>query len=902
MLSTAKERLLKKKNSTAIAEFFADGVSPKFKDLRPLLACLMEEIHAAHKKGASGYTICHCISDVVDTIFTELYKIFAEELSETNSFELDNFCIVALGGYARRELCPRSDIDIMFLYSSNKVPDSFKEIAIDEIMYPFWNLGYKLGHSSRTLEEAIEEANKDILTKTSMLDCRFLCGSKRVFDMFSNTFSAMSALNADTHILELLRLKTTRHRKLGWSPYVQEPNIKNGVGGLRDFQTLLWVSKLKLGKGTLLELAKNRVISASEYKILRRAYNFLLRVRNEMHFRAGRENDLLDLELQPKIAYALGFRKRNIVERVEIFMREVYYALREIDSSSKAARKRMRIELTEDIEESMGINRNSFTEYKYLDGFIIKEGQIYAQNSNIFRDDPRLIIKLFVHCQTYGVMPSDELEILIRDSVHLIDEKVINDKSANDDFLEIIRSQWDVFPILLRMHFLEVLGKFIPEFDELTCLVQHEFYHRYTADIHTLNSIKELDKIFGANVEDYTYGYYHAIISDTSNSTLLYIALLLHDIGKSDGIRGHAEVGAEIAEPILKRMGLPEEDIETVIFLIANHLMMARYWQTNDIEDEKVIKKFADMVGDEEKLKYLYVLTFCDAKATSEELWNSYKQTLHTMLYKNTLRFLQKDEEQIKELYEERRQRALNAIMASEKKGTSEEEALEHFVNLPRNYFLLHSRSDLILHMNMVHIFRERMKASFGNPMPVIDWSNDPNQSLSTVTIVTQDVKGLYYKLAGAFTYAGLNILGSKALSRGDGIIIDTFYITAVGGGAVQNEKTRELFSTAIEKIFVFGQEIITPPAPKKDKNELVPHSITIGKQDDKIVLEVIAKDRPGLLYSITKKIYEFGYDITFARISAADRWGSNTFHLRKTPATPADAESRLEAEMVKVL
>ena len=903
MLSTEKERLFKKRSGEKIAKFFDGNVSAKLARLRPFVESLFDEVYKMHKKGASGYTVCHSISDIIDSIFQALHKSFAQKREKFDAFNTENFCIVALGGYGRRELCPKSDIDIMFLYSNSKVNDVFKTLAIDEIMYPLWDLGCKLGHSSRTLNEAMEEAKNDVITRTSMLDARFLCGSRALYDKFTLKFEKMCIRTADSYIDELLRLKTARHKKYGWSPYVQEPNIKNGVGGLRDFQTLLWVCRLKTGSRNLLDLVRNKLLSVAEYKMLRRSYNYLLQLRNAMHYKAKRPNELLDLELQPKIAYNLGYRKRDVVERVELFMRDVYFALREIDSASKTARKRMRIDLPGDIEKTLGIKHSKYRKLRFIDGFILKDGFIYPQNAAIFRKDPTLLIKVFRNCQKFGVQISDELELLIRDNAHLIDADVRADKSANAEFMKILRSRWPVYPVLSEMHFLNILGKFIPEFGELTCLVQHEFYHRYTADIHTLNSIRELDRIFAADVHDKNYGYYHAILSDAQNSTVLYLALLCHDLGKSDGIRGHAEVGAEIAEPILKRFGVPHEDAETIIFLVKNHLMMARYWQRNDIENEAVIAKFAEMVGDEDRLKYLYVLTFCDSKATSEELWNSYKDLLHTMLYRNTRRILTRDPEQIETLFESRRQKVLDAVLESDELGLSVDEAKKILATFPQRYFMFHSREDLVLHIKMIERFRKNMKR--GKSKPLLEWNNDPNKSLSTVTIVTRDTKGLFYKLASAFTYAGLNILGSKAMSSSDGFIIDTFYITSVSGGAVLSERTRDLFSEAIEKIFIKKERIALPKhkhASTKEGEESIPHHIVMERSDDKLILEVIAPDRQGLLYSITKKIYEFGYDILFARISAAERWGTNVFHLKSTSRTPVDAELRIKDEMAKIL
>lgn len=894
MLSTAIERILRKTAQDGLKNIFLNAEKPPVEALKNFVKERNQAIYEAHKNGAIGTTICKANSDVIDFIICELHSLFLKNCGELSEFAKNNFCIVALGGYGRREQCPKSDVDIMFLYSQENVSDDFKNKAIDEIMYPLWNLGYKLGHSSRTTLEAIEDAQSDILTKTAMLDARFICGSEEVFSTFESEFEKIEKEGAEAHIEELLRLKTARHQKYGWVPYVQEPNIKNGVGGLRDLQTIVWVARLKTGAKSFLEMARQKIISIVEYKHLRRANNLLLRTRNEMHYAQERENDLLDLESQPKYAYGLGYKSEDIMERVENFMRDIYFALREVDLISKTARKRMKIVLSEDIEETIGIHRDNFSKVRYIEGFILKNGFIYAQNSQVFRKDPTLLIKVFRCVQNFEVALSDELEILIRDSAHLIDDSVRQNKHANAEFMKILRSQSDVFPILSKMHFLDILGKFIPEFGDITCLVQHEYYHRYTADIHTLATISELDKVFGANVEEIPYGYYHSVLSATNNSTLLYLALLLHDLGKSDGVKGHAEVGAELAPKILSRFDLSEDEIETVIFLIRNHLMMSRFWQVNDIEDEAVIEKFASQIQNVEKLKYLYVLTFCDSKGTSSTLWNSYKQSLHTLLYRNTLRRLEKDEDQIEAFYEDKKHKIIERVLSSGEIDTSKEEAMLHFENLPRKYFIFHGIEDIMLHLNLTHIFMENRNQSVDEILPVYEWQSDPNMSMSTITIVSEDTDGLFYKLASALTYAGLNILGSKALSRTDGIIIDTFYVTNAQGGAVESERTRELFSKAIAKIFMAGEDIVPQKKNNFENEQRIPNSVSITRKNGNLEAEIIARDWAGLLCSLSRAIYKDGYDICFARISVDGIWGTNIFNLKKRPNVPEISDDKL--------
>ncbi len=874
-------------NSKRLLEFYSEG-----KDI----------VHQAHKGGLGGLAVCGLNSFIVDEMLRRLYKAFLKRRGRNHRLFSKRFCIVALGGYGREELCPKSDIDLMFLYEEKTapIPDELKTIAIDEIMYPLWNAGLKLGHCSRNVAETLQESTENILTRTSMLDARLVCGSESFFKSAMREINRLCAALAPKHIDELFRLKRDRHAKYGWSPYLQEPNIKNGIGGLRDYHTIAWMAQLKAG-GRMRKLAEKKIISTVEFKAIQKAYDYLLRIRNDMHYTANRPNDLLDLESQTKIARHLGFKQRNITVRGEKFMRAVYFCFRDIDNISKSARKRMKIILPEDVLASITPENfdGSDGERLSVDGFWISKGSITPQNSNVFRRDPTRLVKVFRYCQKYGAIPSDKLEMLIKDSVHLIDDAVRANADANLSFKKILIRQGEVAPILERMHFWGVLGAFIPEFGDLTCLVQHEFYHRFTADVHTLNTIAQLDRVFSANVDEFPYGAYHAVITNTQSPALLYLMLLLHDIGKSDGVMGHAHQSAVEAERILKRFEIPASMMEVSLFVIENHLMMARFWQTNDIEDEKSIEKFVEMIGDEEKLKYLYVLTFCDAKGTSDDLWNSYKQSLHTMLYRGALRKMRSHQSQISELYQENKANVGAENLKKEEFSKYPEEVLAHFENLPRNYFLFHGRDDLVMHLRMIHTLLERRKDDSKKPLRAIyDWRDDPNQSMTKLCVVTEESRGLFYKLSGAITLSGLNILSSKILSRSDGITIDTFSLTGVGGGAICNDKIRARF----EKEFLDGMKTPKILEDKIDalwqatdvpfKTEAHVNIENTGERAGRVAIEVEAYDSPGLLYKVAKMLYDEGYDITFARINTERNWVSDMFIAEVENKTTADMQT----------
>jgi [protein-PII] uridylyltransferase len=460
------------------------------------------------------------------------------------------------------------------------------------------------------------------------------------------------------------------------------------------------------------------------------------------------------------------------------------------------------------------------------------------------------------------------------------------------------------------MHEMGVLGSYLPEFDALTCLVQHEYYHRYTADIHTLNAIRELDFIY--TKPSPMTAKYRTALHEVEDPALVYLTLLLHDIGKAVGIQNHSESGVRLAGPTMQRLGVSPRGQELVSFVIKNHLAMARFWQKRDVDDPKTSASFAELVGEPERLRCLYVHTFCDARGTSSDLWNSYKDTLHTTLYRNTLERLRLGAA-LDDSFDEKRKMTEQELIAKRIPGISDDEIAAHFSLLPDRYFILTDASEITLHIQMVNKLLKSITAtdSVGSLRPVIDWKDDLNRSLTVVNVVTWDRAGLFYKLAGAFSVAGLNILGSKVISRTDHIAIDTFYVVEPGRGVVQNAAAQESFAKIIESALVSNADLypeILAQAKKiaatrylysKSGETLqssfpptvdVYHEISMQRT----IVEVQARDQIGLLYRLAKAIYDFGFDITFARIGTERGVAIDTFYIESANHEPVEDTERL--------
>ncbi|MEY4488776.1 MAG: hypothetical protein RIQ79_1284 [Verrucomicrobiota bacterium] len=873
-------------------------------------------IRMRHDGGESGLAVTQARSAMVDVLLAHLFNFAVASFERIQGKIPSAVSLLALGGYGRGELSPLSDIDIMFLYPSKvktATVQPLQQHLIDEVLYVLWDCGLKVGHSTRNVDDVFVEARKDIQTKTALLEARLIAGGEALFQGFAQAYrNFYTQEDAKGYIASRLQDQSTRRTKYGDTVFLQEPDVKNGVGGLRDYQNTLWMARVKLGIDKIEQLVEQGYLLRNELRDFIRSYDFLLRARNELHFQSKRPTDLLDLEAQPRIAFGLGYTNQDILGRVEQFMHDYYRAAQIVYRISKLVENRLALTLEAASKRSSfreAVRAHRYQKSKRIDGFILRGKELSAENPGVFREDPVRLVRVFRHCQSLEAQPDFALQSLIHESLPLITRKVIHDPAANTSFKAILETAGAVHPTLALMHELGVLGRFIPEFQGLTCLVQHEFYHRYTADIHTLNAIRELDVIFTAS-EPVTQKY-RDVLHETVNPTLLYLILLLHDIGKAKGIKGHADFGVDIALPLLARLEVDAAAQEIVTFIIKNHLIMARFWQKRDIDDPASAIAFAELVPDPDKLRYLYVHTFCDARGTAAGLWNSYKDTLHGSLYRATLDQLihgpnvaLRNTARMQSTYQE--------LVAKKIPGISADEITAHFQLLPERYFIHTDADEIALHIQMVN----RLLTSISNAdavsslKPVIDWHDDLNRSLTVVDIVTWDRGGLFYKLAGAFSVAGLSILSAKVISRNDHIAIDTFYVVEPGRGAVQNAKLQQIFERTVEEALVTDKDLypdIVAQAKRvrgirfgSDKVSALPASFppTVEVYHElsmqRTIVEVQALDEIGLLFRLAKIISDHGFDITFARVGTEREIAIDSFYIENARAEQAVDTPRL--------
>ncbi len=461
-------------------------------------------LRARHEAGAGGLVITHERADIIDALLLRLFDYAMAAYERAHGPLPAPVTLVALGGYGRRELSPWSDIDVMFLFPTKTKPAVAKPLQqhlTNEILYILWDCGLKVGHSTRTVDDVFTEARREIQSKTALLEARLIAGSQSLYDTFHQAYvSFYTAEDPKGYISARLDDQANRRGKYSNTVFNQEPDIKNGVGGLRDYQNAVWMARVKLGIMTLDELAAQNYLRADDLVAFRRGYDFLLRVRNELHFLSPRPTDVMSLDMQPRIAQNLGYHETDMLARVERFMADYYRAAQNIYRVSKLVEERLALSLS-----AVGPVRGSlraalraarFERAKRIDGFVLRGRELAAENPDVFITDPVRLIRVFRHSQQLDAPFDFHLAELIRNSLSRLTPEVAASADAGVSFRAILGQVGAVKPVLTRMHELGVLGRFIPQFDALTCMVQHEYYHRYTADVHTLNAIGELDRIF----------------------------------------------------------------------------------------------------------------------------------------------------------------------------------------------------------------------------------------------------------------------------------------------------------------------------------------------------------------------------------------------------------------------
>ena len=535
-----------------------------------------------------------------------------------------------------------------------------------------------------------------------------------------------------------------------------------------------------------------------------------------------------------------------------------------------------------------------------LDGFRVIEGELVPVSSRVFKDQPRRLMRVFLHAQQRGLEFHPDLIQLLRDNVSLVDESFIKDAEVHETFLEILNQRGNVAPAVRAMHEVDLLGRFIPEFGRMTCLVQHEFFHAYAADEHTLICLEKLDQVWDADQRPFT-DYTH-ILQDIDLPYLLYLALFLHDAGKGMESGDHVKDGTAVCLQVGERLGLSPRRLSRLRFLVDSHLLMAEVSQRRDIDSPTVIRQFAEAVQDEENLAMLTLLTFADSLGTSEDLWNDFKNTLLQSLYRRADRRLASGEDY--EAAEKNRLAKLKFTLRDELPPHLSEEELEaHFNHLTPRYFRAHSIRHILVDLEQVNLFLNRVTAKRNEKVlePIINWHDRPARGYTSLKVCTWDRPGLFTTISGALAATGLNILSARVFSRSDGIIIDTFFVVNANTGGLAKRAERDKFSKLItQALLLDGDSAFEEQTmvKREDTEEWqLPTRIRIDTQsvESRTIVEVESEDRLGLLHRISNVLTRHDLNIHVARISTEKGAAIDTFYVRTMSGGKPTDENKLD-------
>jgi [protein-PII] uridylyltransferase len=835
--------------------------------LRQHLTSNVDFLRAAHLGGASGQQSVAAYAGFMDIFLGTLYRLAVED-AKREGLVPSPLVLVALGGYGRGELHPLSDLDLMLIYDGEMGP--YVQRVTQGLLYALWDLGLQVGHAVRSLPDCLAMARTDFPSRTSMQQARLLVGDRRLFNRFRKVLAENVYQKDFAQFLETtLTERDQRYRKFGGSPYMGEPNVKESAGGLRDIHTAMWLTSTKFGTRTLRELADKRLINGREQKTTDEALTFLWRVRNELHFLSGHKNDVLSRDIQPQIAKNFGYTGDELSLPVEKFMRDYYLHARVIHRVSRRLIARCR----ETLSRRASVQRRLRQE-ALADGLIVLDEQLHLAQADgrAFREEPVRLIKVFWHSHHLGFELGVDVERAIEDSLDLIDDAFRASPEARELFLGICRSWGRTAQTLREMHELGVLGRYLPEWRALTCLVQYDIYHKFTADQHSLIAVQNLEALAPGQSPDSEGNA--QVVSELERPGLLMLGMLLHDIGKGKG-HGHVAKGIPLIETLSARMGLAPEDADKVIFLVAHHLTMSHVAQRRDIDDPKTIETLAGVCRTPERLRMLYLLTCADMRAVGPGVMTGWQAQILWDLYARTLTRLTGGQRE-RPTRESVAQRVTEAMRGD----VARTAVAAHLALLSDRYLTTTSPQRIAAHLRLLD------RLADGGVLAT-ELFHHPDLGSSELVVATRDVPGLFSIIAGTLASQGINILSAQIHTRADGIALDTFQVNDPFGEAVTEEARWRRTLEALRLVLrgeASVEDLLARRRAVYPSGDGVPGppKISVDNQisDSRTVVEVKCPDRVGLLYVITRTLSGHGLDIASARIATEIDHAYDTFYV----------------------
>jgi [protein-PII] uridylyltransferase len=800
----------------------------------------------------------------------------------------------AVGGYGRGTLAPGSDIDLLFILPYKQTP--WGEQVTEYVLYMLWDLGQKVGHAVRSVDDCIRMARADMTVRTATLEARYLTGDKTLFDALEKRFqSEIMPRTGPEFIAAKMAEREERHRQMGNTRYVVEPNIKDGKGGLRDLHTLFWIGKYFYRVKTSAELVDKGVLSAGEYRLFQRAEDFLWAVRCHLHFLTGRADEKLTFDVQPDLAARLRFADRPGMLGVERMMKRYFLVAKDVGDLTRIFCTSLEFDHAKPLDmmgRVTGMFKRGRVAIKGEPDFVIDSGRLNTARPDVFERDPLALIKSFLVAGRNDLLFHPDAIKQITRSLRLIGHDVRNDPRANEWFLEILTSPRTVERILRQMNESGVLGKFVPEFGKIVALMQFNMYHHYTVDEHLIRAVGVMAEIANGGLRQ-ELPLTHELLPSLNDTRLLYVALFLHDIAKGRP-EDHSIAGARIARKFCPRLGLDAAETDTVAWLIQYHLLMSEIAQARDLQDPETARAFAEVVQSPQRLALLMILTACDIRAVGPGVWTGWKGSLLRSLYYATEPLLSGGHSRVTQ--SDRIARA----KAELEKALSAWPKQELDVYLARHYNHYWLRAELELQIEHARMIRAADTAH--NPFAG-SFRVKAFEGITEISFYTPDHPRLLSLIAGACTMCEASIIGAQIFSTRDGHALDTFRIRrAFTSDEDEKVRANRIIETTKQLLTGKRQVLIDLGKDSRHNRRLKPFTLPASVEvsntlsEKFTVIEVSGLDRTGLLHQLTRAISDLNLTIGSAHIGTYGEKAVDVFYVTDLTGHKIESKQRQRA------
>lgn len=825
---------------------------------------------------------------LIDQLLRVIYDIAADYIYPAANPTLgEQLCIVAYGGYGRGELAPKSDVDLLFLLPYKQTPRG--EQIVEHVLYMLWDLGLKVGHATRSVEECIRQAKSDITIRTGLLESRYIWGQKKLFAEMQRKFQKSVVEGSERAFVDAkLKERDVRHRKLGDSRYVLEPNIKEGKGGIRDLQTLYWIAKYTYHVRDVAQLVEEKVLTKRELERFDKAQNYLWTVRCNLHYFTGRAEERLTFDVQPELARRMGYTDHAGASGVERFMKHYFLVAKDVGDLTRifcAA-----LEVNHQKKSRFSLSRLSMWN-REAEGFSVDGGRLNVPSRAHFADHPIDMLRLFEVSHRLDLEIHPQALQQVTRYLRRISRDVQKDPEANALFVKILTAEHNPEITLRQMNEAGVLGKFVPDFGRVVAQMQYDMYHVYTTDEHTIRAIGILNRIERGELTD-ELPVSSKIIHNVLSREVLYAAVFLHDIAKGRG-GDHSVKGAKIATKLCPRLGFTQEQTETIAWLVYNHLVMSDTAFKRDLDDPKTIADFVEKIQSPERLRLLLCLTAADIRAVGPGRWNNWKATLLREIYYRSEAVMLGGMSADKA---DNRVATAQAAVAQHLPDWQARDLEEHFSRGRPSYWLCYEPETLAQQA------RQIQAAEAAESKLSIETKVMAERDITEITIYSADHPGLFNKIAGAVSLANANVVDARINTLTNGMALDTFWIQDVEGHPVDQARNLDRLKTLITQslsgeLYLNRELDKRPPASKRTRAFTVAPRVLIDNKASNTftVIEVNGRDRTGLLYDVTDALLNLGLQISSAKISTFGEEVVDVFYVKDVFGMKVEHKEKLQ-------